>query len=148
MEQLPLPQSDPKLVELAQEIEKMCQERGVAGVVCLSSSTHAEFRCIFPAWSLVQLDAEGYRVQSKSAEPERSEASIHLVFSLRDMLGLMFQQFDAVCLQVSQVMDIEHYPFSGLWDLDGWQKPKLPNLPVQTTDLKKSKRNKGKGFGK
>ena len=78
--QIPQPQSDPKLVELAEEIERMCMERGVAGVVTLASSTHAEFRTFFPAWSLIQKETDGYRIRAKSAQREQSEASIHLCF--------------------------------------------------------------------
>jgi hypothetical protein len=139
---IPVPQSDPKLIELAQKIEELCQSYGVGGFVGLASSTHSEFRSWFPAWSLIQNVDEGVRVRLKSSEQERSEASVHLCFSLRDNAGLQYQQYEAVCKLISEHRNIEHHSFSGMWDLDGWKKPNLPDIDT----YRKQKRKKPKGF--
>ncbi|WP_190795217.1 hypothetical protein [Leptolyngbya sp. FACHB-541] len=144
-----LPQSDPKLKEAAAEIDAICKKYGIAAFYGLASSTHAEFKLNFPKWSMISIEEQGFRFRAKSAEPERSEASIHLAYSLRDIAGLMFQNLEALTQAISQRLDIEHTPFYKIWDLDGWQKPSLGAAPFETIDFKKKGRgkNKKKGFG-
>jgi hypothetical protein len=146
-----LPQSDPKLKEAAAEIDAICEKYGIAAFYALASSTHAEFKLQFPEWSLVQMEphGKGVRLQAKSTERELSTASIHLVYSLRDIAGLMFQNLEAIAQVIDEKLGVQHQPFDNLWELDGWQKPDLPVAPAEVIDLKKrkqGKRNKPKGF--
>ena len=149
-----LPQSDPKLKAAAAEIDAICEKYGIAGFYGLASSTHAEFKVNFPAWSLIQPDSEkGFRIRIKNAEHshELIESSVHLAYSMRDMAGLQFQNFEAVCKTLAERIDIEHEPFHQLWNLDGWQKPNLKPAPAAIVDFKKrraKKKSSGKGFGK
>lgn len=145
-----LPQSDPKLKEAAAEIDAICEKYGIAGFYCLASSTHAEFKVNFPAWSLIQLEGEtGFRIRMKKSEhsEELVTASVHLAYSLRDMAGLQYQNFETVCQHLSTKLDIQHQPFTRIWDLDGWQKPNLGKAPAEIMDFRK-KRRKKRGFGK
>jgi hypothetical protein len=145
-----LPQSDPKLKAAATEINAILENYGIAGCYCLASSTHAEFGLEFPDWSLIQRDREnGFRFRVKGSEysNELIESSVHLAYSLRDMAGLHFQNFETICNLVATKLDIHHRPFSGLWDLDGWEKPDIGAAPAVVVDFGKRKR-RGKGFGK
>ncbi len=145
-----LPQTDPKLKDAAAEIDAVLQKYGIAGFYGLASSTHAEFKLTFPQWSLISTEHEHVRFRARSAEPERTEASVHLAFSLRDIAGLMFQNLEAITRLISSQLEVDHSPFSGLWDLDGWQKPKLPPTPAEAmpyAKFKRHKKRKQKGFG-
>lgn len=138
-----LPTFDPKLKQASAEIEAILNKYGIAGAICLASSTHGEWLLHFPTWSLVEMAPTGIRVRTKAADPELTNASMHLLLGLRDQAGLQYQQLEAVCQAVSRHLDIEHRPFNQFHALDGWQKPSLRPAPARIRDNKG-----GKGFGK
>jgi hypothetical protein len=144
-----LPQTDPKLKDALAEIQSICSKYGIGAVISLASSTHAEFKVIFPQWSGLQIKDGQFRLKLHHTEPEKAGATAHLAYSLRDMCGLMFQNFEAITEVFAKHLKVEHKPFSKLWDLDGWQKPGLPPMPYETVDLKKhnSRKRNRKGFG-
>jgi len=63
------------------------------------------------------------------------------------MAGLQYQNFETICNLVATKLDIAHRPFSGLWGLDGWEKPNIGSAPAVVVDFGKRKK-RGKGFGK
>jgi hypothetical protein len=142
-----LPKFDPKLKEALAEIEAICHKYGIGAAIALASSTHAEFGTIFPWWSGLQVEDGGFRIKLRKAEEEKAEATMHLAYCLRDMSGLMFQNFEAVTQTIASKIDVEHHPFGGDWDMDGWKKPNLPATPHTRIDFKKrDKKKKPKGF--
>jgi hypothetical protein len=147
MYQNELPKSDPKLKEAIAEIETICEKYGIGAAISLASSTHAEFGTIFPSWSGLQVEDGGFRIKLRKAEEEKVEATMHLAYCLRDMSGLMFQNFEAVTQAIASKIEVEHHPFGGDWDMDGWEKPNLPPTPHTRIDFKKRGKNrKPKGF--
>jgi hypothetical protein len=133
-----IPTENPKLQAAMQEIDAICKKYGIAGAVSLASKTHASFKVIFPDWCGVQIQRDGnLRITLKSAQREKAQVTMHVAFCLRDMSGLMFQNFEAITEYLVKNFNIEHHPFSGLSDMDGWQKPDLGAAPHDVIDLKK-----------
>lgn len=92
---------DPKLVAAHREIRAILEKYEIAGHYSLHSATHVKFNVYWPKWSLVfwDKDKKGHdalRIQVKKAEPERSAASAHLLFSMQEVaeyVGHMLKRF-------------------------------------------------------
>jgi hypothetical protein len=149
MNEIPIPQADARLKEAMSEIIEVLDRYGIGGTILLSSSTHAEYVAHLPAWSLIQRESGGYRIKvsAKKDSIQLVEASAHLVYSQRDMTGLMFQIYSGVCEQLSNVLDLEHHPFGGMPDMDGWEAPDLKPAPTEPIDYLKQRKSKKKPKG-
>lgn len=146
-----VPQSDPRLVELSNKIENLCQQYEVMAFYGLSGKTHTEFKTVFPNWSCIQQEGpRGFRLRAQHTEMERATTSIGSVFSLREVAGLMVQNFSAVAEVINEHFKVDHKSFPGLKDLSNWQSPDLPATPFEVIDLSKTRasRSKPKGFDK
>jgi hypothetical protein len=144
------PPFDPKLKEAIAEMEAIAKKHGIAALFCLASETHGEFKAFFPSWSIIQLrEKEGeqrFRVQVKKDQHdlEQVNASLHLAYSLRDMAGVQYQNFETICTVLTEKLNVEHVPFHGNQDFDGWQQPDLGPAPARIIDFNEQR---GKGFG-
>jgi hypothetical protein len=148
MSEIPIPQADARLKEAMSEIIKVLDRYGIGGTILLSSSTHAEYVAHLPTWSVIQREGEaGYRVRvsSKKDSIELVQASAHLIYSQRDMNGLMFQVYSGLCEHLSKLLEVEHTPFGGVPEMDGWTAPNLKPAPSTAINYKKRKK-KPKGF--
>jgi hypothetical protein len=148
MNEIPIPQADARLKEAMSEIIEILDRYGIGGTILLSSSTHAEYLAHLPEWSLIQKEGEsGYRVKVSTAKHsiELVESSAHLIYSQRDMSGLMFQVYSGLCQHLSKLLDIDDLPFGGVPEMDGWTPPDLK--PARSTAINyKKKTRKPKGF--
>jgi hypothetical protein len=150
MNEIPIPQADERLKEAMHEIIGILDRYGIGGTILLSSSTHAEYCAHLPEWSVIQKEGEaGYRVRVsvKKDSIELVQASAHLVYSQQDMTGLMFQLYSGVCEQLSKTLNIEHHPFGGMPNMDGWEAPNLIPAPTETIDYLKQRKSKKKPKG-
>jgi hypothetical protein len=110
--------TDPKLREALEEIEGVLAKRGLAGAICLASSTHAAFRLTMPAWSGIQVDQEKVFVRLKAGDLEHASSSVHLVLSLADLLALQARNANALARLVLQALydrgwGVTHRPYGG-----------------------------------
>jgi hypothetical protein len=151
MKEIPIPQADARLKEAMGQIVEILDRYGIGGSICLTSSTHAEYLLHLPEWSLIKKQADGsirIKISAKNDSIELVEASTHLVYSQRDMNGLMYQTLSALCKQLSKNLDIEHTPFQGIPELRNEQPPDLKPAPIEVIDFLKPKNpdKKKKGF--
>ena len=150
MNEIPIPQADARLKEAMSEIIEVLDRYGIGGTILLSSSTHAEYVAHLPAWSVIQKEGEGnyrVRVSAQKDSIELVQASAHLIYSQRDMNGLMFQVYSGLCEHLSKVLEIENIPFGGIPEMDGWEAPDLEPAPAKAIDFLKQRKSKKKPKG-
>lgn len=98
---------DPVLAEAMSEINAVLARHKIAGAICLASSKYAAFRLSFPDWSLVQVTEQGINVSTRGDDRERSEASIHLLFSLRDLVMLQGVHLGQISNAITTALEAE-----------------------------------------
>jgi hypothetical protein len=150
MSKIPIPQEDARLKEAMSEIIEVLDRYGIGGTILLSSSTHAEYCAHLPEWSVIQKEGEaGYRVKisAKRDSIELVQASAHLIYSQRDMNGLMFQAYSGLCEHLAKLLEIESVPFGGIPEMDGWEAPDLKPAPAKAIDFLRQRKSKKKPKG-
>lgn len=109
---------DQKLRDAMSEVEAVMKKYDIGGFVTLQSESHAEFKLFVdtPTWSTVRWikDSEALhlKVYMKSS-PKESEATVSMLYSIRDLCGMVFMQLDKIGNQVEQSVKVEHVPFGG-----------------------------------
>ncbi len=105
-------EQNPQLLRIAAEIEAILDREKIAGAFQIASSTHAEFRIRLPEWSAIQFhhDPEhgpGFQIKSSSERngPEHLSSSVHLLFSMRDMLFEQAKFFSLISAQVEVALE-------------------------------------------
>lgn len=109
---------DPKLREAMKDVEAVLKKHDVGGFVSLNSKTHGEFKLFVdtPSWSKVRWVKEGEVMHLKihmKTTPEESEATVAMLYSIRDLCGQLFMQMDKLAGQVEQSVKVVHVPFGG-----------------------------------
>jgi hypothetical protein len=109
---------DPKLREAMNEINKILKAYDIGGFVVLNSKTHSEFKLFLdtPTWSKVRWVSDGKALHLKvhmKSTPKETEATVHMLYSVRDLCGMQFMMLDKLATQVEQSVKVEHLPFGG-----------------------------------
>lgn len=110
---------DPKLREAISKIEDILEKYDIGGAIVLCSETHSEFKLALdtPSWSNIRLikGGKGFHVKLyMKSDKKRTEASVGMLYSIRDMSGSFFMQCDQISKQIEQNVIVEHKPFHGL----------------------------------
>src|SRR6266404_4691089 len=90
---------DPELRAAIEEISKIYKKYDCGGFVSLVSATHGEFKNFIdsPSWSNIRFLKEGKAAHIKihmKSDPKNTEATAHLLCSLRDTAVMAFQSAD------------------------------------------------------
>lgn len=101
---------DKALKAFALELEHLMKKHEVMGFFAIASKDAAEFNIALPAWSAAQWERDpqgriALRFKAKKEERERIEATVHGVWSLRDMAIQHAVNFSAIVAQFE-----ERYP--------------------------------------
>lgn len=112
---------------VAAEIKAVLNKHGVGGLVMLSSMTASSWLSVWPTWSGFQPDeVYGVRIRLSSTDPAKSEGTLFMLKSLRDMtlkyhrfIGAFYDQL-IVYLQKQGVEVIEN-EFDGVGEHPGDQ---------------------------
>ena len=113
---------DDNLKKAVEDIKSILRGYDIAGSLALVSKTHSEFLYHFPAWSAVQWNKAGDRLNvennpkhyaNQEELSQRLTQSVHIVMQNRDIAAQTFHMFDTVYESLKEHMNIEHKSFSG-----------------------------------
>jgi hypothetical protein len=106
----------PKLREAMGEIEEIMKHYDIGGFVILNDRDHAEFKYFIdsPTWSNVRRVKDGEALHLKlhvKSDKAKTESTISMLYSVRDLCGLGFLQMDKLANQIEHHVNVEHLPF-------------------------------------
>lgn len=108
-----------KLKAFAIELEHLMKKHEVCGFFGLASKDAAEFNMVFAPWSLIQFEKEpagrvALRIRTRKAEKERTDASFHALYAMRDMAAKTAFNFQHVIDYIDKKYPgmVEHHPFT------------------------------------
>lgn len=109
---------DPRLKKAEKEISAILDKYEIGGAIAMVSDSHAQYLLKFPKWSLVKFEGDNLRMKTDHKRPELTNQSAHLLFALRDMLGLQYvglQQASDAFIKAIEAKGgvIDHNPFGG-----------------------------------
>lgn len=104
---------DIELRQAAAEFRELCKKYDIGGHAIFTSKTHCEFIAeLTPSWSQLEWKGEGSVVfKNRGSTPEgkvRSEATAHMLFSIRDQVGNAFLMFDELCKFLEAKIGVVH----------------------------------------
>lgn len=109
---------DQKLRDAMREIEGVLKKYDIGGFVTLQSRSHAEFKFLIetPSWSNVRYVKEGAAIHLKihnKSKPKETEATVGMLYSIRDLCAMGFQQMDVLANRIEQQVKVIHTTFGG-----------------------------------
>lgn len=119
------PTHDPKLKEALAKMEAIAKEYGIGFVIALANAEYSEFKLAFPEWSLIQSNPEGVRLRMRSAEPELTKNSLAVLFALRDMSGMMYENLEMVTQESQKYTEVIQERITDDKALRNWKKPRV-----------------------
>lgn len=118
---------DPKLREAMTEIDEILKRYDIGAFVTLHSKAHTEFKFkIDPTWSMMRFIKEGEVVHIKlhnATNKENTEASVGMIYSIRDLCGMYFMQCDKLADQIEKHCKVIHVPFGSGINNDDRKEP-------------------------
>lgn len=110
-----------KLRVVGDEIQQLCDARGVGGVVFLVSPLAASWTIVIPKWVGIVSSEQGFVVQIRGSTEEglqRTESTMHFIGSLRDILHDTYNMFARLFRTATEEIrksggEVEHATFGG-----------------------------------